>query len=87
MMTMTTISISSDVRDELLKYAAELQLKFGKRVDLEEAVRHLLSLRKPRDPRLLREACKPIHAGKSVLNELLEERKRDEHRLERKISS
>jgi hypothetical protein len=86
MMTMTTISVSTEVRDELLRYAAELQAKLGRRVDLEEAVRHLLSRRKPKDPRLLKEACKPIPGAKTAVRELLEERKHDERRLERKIS-
>jgi len=84
---MTTISMSPEVRDELVRYAAELQLKLGRRVDLEEAVRHLLLLRHARDPNLLREACKPTRGAEEAVKELLEERKRDEERLERKIGS
>ncbi len=84
---MTTISISNDVRDELLKHAAELQLKLGRRVDLEEAVRHLLSLRRPRNPELLKEACRPMSGVREAIKELLEERKRDEERLWRKIGA
>ena len=84
-MTMTTISVSAEVRDELLRYAAELQAKLGRRVDLEEAVRHLLSRRTPKDPHLLKEACKPIPGAKTAFRELLEGRKHDESRLERKM--
>jgi hypothetical protein len=86
MMVMTTISVSTEVRDELLKYAAELQAKLGRRVDLEEAVRHLLSRRSAKDPHLLKEACKPIPGAKKAIKELLQERKRDEERLKRKVS-
>ena len=50
------------------------------------AVRHLLSRRNPKTPHLLKEACKPLPGAKAAVRELLEERKHDERRLERKIS-
>jgi len=63
---MTTISMSPEVRDELVRYAAELQLKLGRRVDLEEAVRHLLLLRHARDPSLQTNArCRGGRQGAS----------------------
>lgn len=39
---MPTISISEDVKRELLKFASELQIKLGRRVDFDEAIRFLL---------------------------------------------
>ena len=36
----------------------------GRRVDLEEAVRHLLSRRSPRVPHLLEKACDPLPDAK-----------------------
>lgn len=76
---MPTISVSDDVKRELLKFASELQLKLGRRVDFDEAIRFLLKYRKRKNPNLLMEACIP---GDSVeaLNELYRERKKDERR-------
>ena len=43
MITMTTISVTDDVKEKLLKIASELQIKLGRRVDLNEAVQFLIS--------------------------------------------
>ena len=43
---MPTISISEDVKRELLKFASELQIKLGRRVDFDEAIRFLLMYRR-----------------------------------------
>lgn len=40
---MATISITEDVKEALLRVASELQLKLGRKVDLDEAIRYLLS--------------------------------------------
>jgi hypothetical protein len=40
---MTTISVTEDVKEALLKVVSELQLKLGRRVDLNEAIRYLLT--------------------------------------------
>jgi predicted CopG family antitoxin len=82
---MTTISITGDVKEKLLKIASELQIKLGRRVNLNEAIRFLISEREKK-PQLLDEACKPTPEIEKVLKELYEERKLDEERLERKIS-
>ena len=85
MVVMTTISVTEAVKEKLLKVASELQLKLGRRVDLNEALKFLVE-QKEKHPQLLEEACKPISGAKEAVEELQEERKLDEARLERKIS-
>jgi hypothetical protein len=82
---MTTISVTEDVKEKLLKGASELQVKLGRRVDLNDALRFLLDQR-VKNPRLLEEACSPIMGVKEALKELEIERKLDDERIERKIS-
>jgi len=82
---MTTISVTDDVKEKLLKAASQLQIKLGRRVDLNEAIRFLLS-EKEKNPKLLDEACKPMEGAEEALEELYQERKLDEERLERKVS-
>ncbi len=86
---MTTISVSNDVRDELLKFAAELQMKIGRKVNLNEAIRSLLAQRRARklSPEALKEACEPLPGAEQAIEELVKERKLDEGRLERKIGA
>jgi hypothetical protein len=55
----TTISISDDLRKQLLKVAAELQAKSGEKADYDDVVRYLLS-RVVRDEQLFRQACAPV---------------------------
>jgi len=47
------------VKRALLRLASELQLKLGRRVDLNDAIRYLLSNR-IRRPELLEKACRPL---------------------------
>ena len=82
---MTTISVTEDVKEKLLKVASELQIKMGRRVDLNDALCFLVDQRK-KNPRLLEEACSPIAGVKEALEELDSERKIDNERFERKIS-
>jgi len=82
---MTTISVTDDVKDKLLKVASELQIKLGRRIDLNEAIRFLL-VEKEKKPQLLEEACRPMPEAEKALKELHRERKLDEERLEWKIS-
>lgn len=83
---MTTIAVSEDVKQKLLKVASELQLKVGHRVDLNEALNFLLEQRE-KNVVLLEEACKPVAGVKETLEELRMERKNDEIRLDRKIGN
>jgi predicted CopG family antitoxin len=82
---MTTISVSEDVKQKLLRVASELQIKLGRRVDLNEALNFLVDQRK-KNPQLLEQACSPLLGTKEAVEELEKERKLDETRLERKIS-
>ena len=82
---MTTISVTEDVKQKLLKVASELQIKLGHRVDLNEALRYLVDQRE-KNPEQLNEACKPLIGAREAVEELQSERKLDEQRLERKIS-
>jgi predicted CopG family antitoxin len=86
MVFMTTISVTEDVKQKLLKVASELQLKLGRRVNLNEALSFLVDQRE-KNVQLLEEACKPIIGAKEALEELQTERKHDEIRLERKIGN
>jgi predicted CopG family antitoxin len=83
--SMTTISVTEDVKERLLKVASELQIKTGHRVSLNDALRFLVDQRE-KNPRLLEEACSPTIGAKEALEELETERKIDNERLERKIS-
>jgi len=80
---MTTISVTDDVKEKLLKIASELQIKLRRRVDLNEAIRFLIE-KEEKKPQLLDEACKPLPEVEKALEELYVERRLDEERLERK---
>ena len=81
---MTTISIKENVKEELLKFASELQIRLGRRVDYNEAIRHLLRRRRRR-PVLLKEACTPMPGAEDARRALVKERRRDEERAERRL--
>jgi len=86
MIIMTTISVTDDVRERLLRIASELQIRLRRRVNLNEAILYLISEKEKR-PQLLEEACSPLSESEEALRELLRERTLDERRLERKISA
>lgn len=77
-MSRTTITISKQTKAELLREAAKLQLRLGRRVDLEDVILHLI-LESRKRAELLEEACKPVEGvtAEVVLRELLAERKRE----------
>ncbi len=75
--SMVTISVTDDVKEKLIKVASELEIKLGRRVDLNEAIRFLMEPWK-KNPKLLDEACKPIIGAREAVEELQAERKRDE---------
>jgi len=83
---MTTISVTDEVKEKLLKIASELQIKLGRRIDLDEALRFLIAERE-KNPHLLEEACKPVLGAEEALEGLYRERRLDERRLERKVST
>lgn len=80
---MTTISVTDEVKEKLLKKSSELQIKFGRRVDLNEAIDYLISHSDKR-PDLLERACRPVSGFESAYRELIEERRKDEERARRR---
>lgn len=83
---MSTISVKEDVKEDLLRYASELQVKMGRRVDFNEAIRFLLMERR-KHPSLLAEACTPTAGAEEAKRALMEERRLDEERAERRLRS
>ena len=83
---MTIIDISEDVKRDLLKVLLELQVKLNRKVDFNEAIRFLLMKERKKDPVLLKEALIQRSDAKEALDELLEERKRDDERAKRRLS-
>lgn len=89
-MKMTTITISENTKRELLRVAAELQSKSGKKVDYEEAIEYLIA-RSRRNLALFRKATAPkgvtTEELQGALREGREEDKRHEEFLEREYLS
>lgn len=84
MMSMgTTISVSDEVRKELLKLAAKLQAKIGVKVDYNQVIQHLIS-RTEKSEQLLKQACAPLSVDVSEFREELR-RKRGEDQKREKI--
>lgn len=79
----TTISVKEQVRDELLKVAAQLRLKEGRKVDLNDAIEYLLA-KKTKRPDLLARASSPPGDVDKALAELKKGRKEDELGLKRR---
>lgn len=74
---MTTIMVKDDVKKDLLRYATELQLKLGHRVDYNMAIKYLLMERK-KYPAMFLEATKPIDGAEEAIAELMADRRRDD---------
>lgn len=89
-MKMTTITISENTKKELLKVAADLQSKSGKKVDYEEAIRYLIA-KSERNLVLFRSATAPKGVTTEELQQALREGrvedKRREEFLEREFLS
>jgi hypothetical protein len=81
--SMTTISVRDETRRSLLLYASKLQLSTGRKVDFDDAIRHLLE--RDKRPDLLEEACRPIPNSDWLQKLLHEERGKDDDILERHI--
>ena len=83
---MSTIAIKEETKRELLKFVSELQIKLGRRVDFDEAIRFLLMYKRKKNPNLLLEACISREDVEKALKELYEERRKDERKYNRYIS-
>ena len=77
-----TIKVSKTTKASLLRVAASLQARKGKRVDLDEAIEHLLRTRIT-NRQLLEKVWRAV--PELSVRELYEERKRDEGRAARKF--
>jgi len=76
-----TIKVSKEAKEKLLKVAADIQSREGRRVDLDEAIKYLLRSGRRR-PKLLADLF-GIVPGLTT-KELFEERMRDERAAKRK---
>lgn len=76
-----TIKVSKDTKEMLFRIASRLQARRGRRIDLDEAISHLISLEEAK-PELLDETfgCIP----ELSVEELYEERRIDEARVKRR---
>ncbi|MHA1377043.1 MAG: hypothetical protein ACTSRG_01555 [Candidatus Helarchaeota archaeon] len=79
---MVTVSIKKDTHHELIKIAADLQKKLGKKIDFDNTIRYLIDLytaKMPR-PKLFEKFCEPIEGITFDLlyDDLQKERKIDE---------
>jgi len=81
---MSVIRVSKSTKVELLRYASELQIRLGRKVDFDEAIAYLLREVRRKRPELLVRACSPIEGAEEALKQLYEERKKDEERVARK---
>jgi len=76
-----TVKVSKETKKNLFRVASRLQAQRGRRVNLNEAISHLLSSEE-RNPKLLDEAFNSI--PKLSVQELYEERRVDEARVKRR---
>ena len=74
---MTTVAVTEEVKRRLLRVASELQLKLGRKVDLNDAITYLLTKEKRR-PDLLDAASQPIPGFEEAYRELIQGRREDE---------
>ena len=88
-MTATTITISEELKRELLKVAAQLQASRGEKIDYEDVLRFLVR-RATRNLDLFRQACAPTGVSSLELaRELKKARSIDQKRemlLDRRYS-
>ena len=83
-MKMTTITISEKTRNELLKIAAELQLKRGEKVDYEDVIEYLI-LKAQRNLMLFRRATEPKGVSSEELQRTLREGREEDRRHEESL--
>lgn len=90
-MKRTTVAVDEEVKAELIKIAAKLQEATGRRADLNDAIRCLISLykRRERKPEFFILFCKPVPglSFEEAYRELVRERRTDLERLERKYQA
>lgn len=77
-----TIKVSKETKEGLLRVAAEMQSRTGRRIDLDEAIKHLLQSGRMKRPDVL--ASMFGIAPLVTVEDLLKEREIDERRSKRK---
>lgn len=78
---MTTITIDEEIKEDLLKIAAHLQIKMREKVNYNTTIKYLIDhYQKKKDAIKFREACKKVENinVNDVLEELYSERMKDE---------
>jgi len=79
---MVTLQVSEDTKIRLLKLAARLQLRYGRRVSIDETIRYLLRLLRNEDLLLSFYGClkgENVEEARKLLKDL---RREEEARLE-----
>lgn len=77
----TTITINDDTKEDLLKVAAQLQIKRREKINYDTTIKFLIeNYQKKKDDTKFRKACKKIESidVNEVLNDLYLERRKDE---------
>jgi len=77
----TTITIDDETKADLLKIAAQLQIKRKEKINYNTTIKFLVeNYQKKKDKEKFRNACKKIDNvdADDVLNELYQERRKDE---------
>ena len=78
---MTTITIDEKTKEELLKIAAQLQIKRKEKINYDIAIKFLIeNYMRKKNASKLKKACKKINGVDidSVINDLYKEREKDE---------
>ena len=83
-MNTTTITISERTRRELLRIAADLQSKLGKKIDYEDAIEYLI-LRTRRNEQLLRAATAATGVTSEELRRVLRQGRAEDRRREESL--
>ena len=84
---MVTIQVSEDTKIRLLKLAAQLQMKLGKKVSLDDAIRYLLKSMRNKDKLNSFYGClrsEKVEEAHKLLQELRDEEEKRLERLEKK---
>lgn len=80
----STIKVTKQTKEMLVRFAATLQKRYGRRVDLDEAIRHLL-LRQEKKPEVLDSIIGSVPMIST--EELYEERRLDEEKRARRYNT
>ncbi len=83
-MTATTITISEDLKRDLLKVAAQLQAQRGEKIDYDDVLRFLVR-RATRNLDLFRQACSPTGASSKQLAQQLRKGREEDRKRERSL--